>query len=108
MIGIINKTWYRGDTARLKFGIGGVNLSAAAVKIQVKRSVDSSVLLDSTDTGTITKTWANNETVIEWVVPASATQELKDEYIYDVQTTLAGDVKTWVKGKIKIDPDITN
>lgn len=107
MIGIINKEWVRGDTARFKIGVVGLDLSDAAVKIQLRRVAGGAVVLDSTAKGTVTKSYDGDQTLIEWVVAATDVATLEGQYKYDLQTTLAGEVVTWVGGTITIIEDIT-
>lgn len=103
----IQKTLRRGDTLRLKYGFEGIDLSDAVAKIQIRRDSKAGVTLDSSSAGTITNTYSNNETIIEWVVPYQLTETMGGDYVFDLQTTLEGERTTWVTGILTVQTDIT-
>ncbi len=107
MPGVANKRAVRGDTLRFKFAIVGVNLSASDAHIQIRKPNGGAIVMDSAAVGTLTKSWANSETTIEWVIPFSLTGSLIGKYEYDLETTLTGERTTWVQGVLEVEPDIT-
>jgi hypothetical protein len=99
------KTAKRGDTITFDYGIEEVNLSNATVHIQVRRP-EAGVVFDSATQGTLTKTWANNETRIVWKIPY-ALVTMVGCFVFDVEITDNGERNTWIVGTLEITADIT-
>ncbi len=108
--GIYTIVAYRGDTLTRTFTIldsagSPVNLSTAAVKMQVRSKPDSEVLLELTEGNGITVGGAGNN-----VISISKVCDISDcgSYHYDLQATFsATDVRTYVRGAFIVQKDIT-
>jgi hypothetical protein len=97
----IDLTAYRGDTwaqtFRFKEGSTPIDLTSATVEAWACSPTGEVVELE------VTKGGPGEVTIAQ---PAGGlTAQLWE---YDIEVTVAGTVKTWVRGKLGIAPDITN
>lgn len=105
--GISHKKIKRGNTLTFDYGFEGVNLSAAQVRIQVRKPNNGAIVFDSDSIGSITnpitKLYANNETKIKWVIPYSETGAV-GKYEFEVMITVNTERNTWIEGTLEIKP----
>lgn len=104
-ISVLNGDTYAGCNFTITVNSAALNLTGAAIKMQVRKQREEAVVLElSTGSGITITTAAEgkfkiNEQVISCAVGV---------YLYDIQITLSGgNIKTYIKGTFTVLGDIT-
>lgn len=102
---------YRGDTfdgVEFQINVNGspLNLTGATLLMVIKTTANAptvSATLTETTGLTITNALQGKFVIDEQILPLSAGQ-----YIYDIQITIGTKVKSYIKGSILVEQDVSN
>ena len=103
-------TCRKGDTFLLTLNITdedgvAVNLNSYAFQMEVRDSSDDSVVISDSDT-VITGNAQSTVGRLDILIPATAVN-VSGAYIYDIETSLSNNIKTWLYGVFQINDDVT-
>lgn len=105
-ITVYNNDTYAGTDFTVTVNDVALNLTGAAIRMQVRRTRNEPAIIDiDTDDGiTITDAAAGKFSIDEQIFSG-----VPGVYLYDIQITLSdGTVKTYIKGNFTITGDITH
>jgi hypothetical protein len=81
-----------------------VDLSSATLKMQIRKSFDTAVLLEFTEGAGLTVSGAGNNIV---TISKLITIPIPGTYQYDLQADFGSMVRTYMEGSFTVTPDIT-
>lgn len=119
--GEVNISLTRGDTLNFTAEMyededqtAPLDLASADIAIQVRDTADAAtgakiLEYDNGAVGGITVDTSGDANVFEWTAPATDTDDLTTDvdYYYDIQITVSGVVRTYIKGTITTEADVT-
>jgi len=103
-------TCRKGDTFFITINItdaGGqaIDLTPYSFQLEVRDDASDSILIQTTDI-VFTKNSSSTIGRLDIQIPSQYVN-FSGVYVYDLETTLSGNVKTWLHGLFKVNEDVT-